>query len=231
MRVGHTFTRHFDLETRQHELLGMDLGEGPTRRVLVTGAVIYAVWMGAFLLVFGWPSELFFTLYFAPPALITFYGSQRSRRNERRWNLTQWALTIRYLTVGHRPVINGGRRAADRSEWLPLRARLGEKTEQALSYPGMSVFEGLLGAEEPQRTAGRAVKLDARPRLYGPDHVYRARMRSLSPKDRKAAGQQAAQQRAARQAQPAQQVWTGGRTAPMPAPMAAQRARSGQEGM
>ncbi|MFD0383198.1 hypothetical protein ACFQ2B_15025 [Streptomyces stramineus] len=67
MRVGHTFTRHFDLETRQHELLGMDLGEGPSRRVLVTGAVVYAVWMGGLFLIFGWPSQMFFTLYFAPP--------------------------------------------------------------------------------------------------------------------------------------------------------------------
>ncbi|QLE72845.1 hypothetical protein FGW37_15740 [Streptomyces rectiverticillatus] len=180
MRVGHTFTRHFDLETRQHELLGLDLGEGPSRRVLVTGAVVYAVWMGGLFLIFGWPSQIFFTLYFAPPALITFYGSQRSRRNERRWNLTQWALTIRYLTVGHRPVINGGRRAADRSEWLPLRARLGEKSEDVLALPGMGAFEGLLGSEEPKRMSGRAVTLDARPRLYGPDHVYRARSRNHS---------------------------------------------------
>ncbi len=205
MRVGHTFTRHFDLETRQHELFGMDLGEGPSRRVLVTGAVIYGVWVGGLLLIFGFPSKFLFTLYFAPPALITFYGAQRSRRNERRWNLTQWALAGRYLTVGHRPVINGGRRAADRSEWLPLRARLGERTDELLALPGMGVFEGALGGEEPKRTAGRPAKLDARPRLYGPDHVYRARMRGLSGKERKAA-EQAARQNAQHAAQ---QAWTG----------------------
>ncbi|MFF7726028.1 hypothetical protein [Streptomyces sp. NPDC008001] len=190
MRVGHTFTRHFDLETRQHELLGMDLGEGPSRRVLVTGAVVYAVWMGGLFLIFGWPSQMFFTVYFAPPALITFYGSQRSRRNERRWNLTQWALTVRYLTVGHRPVINGGRRAAGRSEWLPLRARLGEKSEDVLALPGMGAFERFLGDEEPQPTSGRPVTLDARPRLYGPDHVYRARSRNNSSKKASVGGPQ-----------------------------------------
>lgn len=206
MRVGHTFTRHFDLETRQHELFGMDLGEGPSRRVLVTGAVIYGVWVGGLFLVFGIPSKIFFTLYFAPPALITFYGAQRSRRNERRWNLTQWALAIRYLTVGHRPVINGGRRAADRSEWLPLRARLGERTDEFLALPGMGVFEGALGGDEPRPTAGRPAKLDARPRLYGPDHVYRARMRGLSAKERKAAERAAAQQNGPHAAQ---QAWTG----------------------
>ncbi|MCD9143893.1 hypothetical protein [Streptomyces albireticuli] len=180
MRVGHTFTRHFDLETRQHELFGMDLGEGPSRRVLVTGAALYTVWVGGLLLILGVPTQLLFTFYFAPPALITYYGAQRSRRNERRWNLTRWALVIRYLTVGHRPIVNGGRRAADRSEWLPLRARLGERSETFLDLPGMGVFEGALGGEEPKPTAGRPAKLDSRPRLYGPDYVYRARMRTRS---------------------------------------------------
>ncbi|MET9365794.1 hypothetical protein ABZX93_33465 [Streptomyces sp. NPDC006632] len=181
-RIGHTYTRHFDLETRQHEILGMDLGEGPSRRLLVTGAAIYTVWTGGLLFLFGFPSQVTFTLYFAPPAIITYYGAQRSRSNERRWNLTRWALLIRYLTVGHRPVINGGRRAAERSEWLPLRARLGERVETFTSLPGMGVFESAFGKDEPKPTAGRAVPFDAKPRLYGPDAVYRARKRTGSKK-------------------------------------------------
>ncbi|MFD0383197.1 hypothetical protein ACFQ2B_15020 [Streptomyces stramineus] len=82
--------------------------------------------------------------------------------------------------MGHRPVINGGRRAADRSEWLPLRARLGEKADDALALPGMGAFDRFLGDEEPQRMSGRPVTLEARPRLYGPDQVYRARSRNHS---------------------------------------------------
>jgi hypothetical protein len=181
-RLGHTYTRHFDLETRQHEILGMDLGEGPSRRLLVTGAAIYAVWTGGLLLLFGVPSQLTFTLYFAPPAVITYYGAQRSRKNERRWNLTRWALTVRYLTVGHRPIVNGGRRAAERVEWLPLRARLGERVEKFLDLPGMGIFEGAFGGSEPGPTAGRPTRFDVRPRLYGPDAVYRARKRTPSKK-------------------------------------------------
>ena len=181
-RIGHTYTRHFDLETRQHEILGMDLGEGPSRRLLVTGAAIYVVWTGGLLAIFGMPSQLTFTLYFAPPAIITYYGAQRSRANERRWNLTQWALFVRYMTVGHRPVINGGRRAADRTEWLPVRARLGERAETFIDLPGMGVFERILGKDEPKSTAGRDTQFNVRPRLYGPDAVYRARKRTGSKK-------------------------------------------------
>ncbi|MFD3714928.1 hypothetical protein [Streptomyces sp. NPDC058677] len=177
-RVGHTYTRHFDLETRQHEIFGMDLGEGPSRRMLVTGVVVYVLWTGSLLMMFGLPSQLTFTLYFAPPAVITYYGAQRSRRNERRWNLTQWALWVRYLTLGHRPVINGGRRAAERHEWMPMSARLGERAEAFVELPGMGAFENVLGKDAPRPTAGRAVPFDSKTRMYGPDAVYRARKRT-----------------------------------------------------
>lgn len=178
MRIGHTYTRHFDLETRQHELFGVDLGEGPPRRMLIVGFLAYIIWAGSLLLIFGLPNKVSFTLYFVPPGLITYYGAQRSRRNDRRYNVTQWALTIRYLTRGHRPIINGGRRAAERSEWLPLRARLGERAEALLEAPGMGLLEPLIGSSDiPKTPAGRSVTLRARPRLYGPDQVYKARKR------------------------------------------------------
>ncbi|MFD9084549.1 hypothetical protein [Streptomyces erythrochromogenes] len=180
MRVGHTYTRHFDLETRQHEILGMDLGEGPSRRLLITGAVVYVAWTGGLLLIFGMPSQVTFTLYFVPPAMVTFYGAQRSRMKERRWNLTQWALTVRYLTVGHRPVINGGRRAADRSEWLPLRGRLGDRFEAVTELPGLGALDGALGADVVHPTAGREARIDLKARLYGADAVYRAHRRAGS---------------------------------------------------
>ncbi|OKI50345.1 hypothetical protein [Streptomyces sp. MJM1172] len=177
-RVGHTYTRHFDLDTRQHEILGLDLGEGPSRRLLVTGAVLYAVWAGGMLLLFGAPSKITFTLYAAPPGVITFYGAQRSKANERRRNLAQWSLFLRYLMVGHRPVINGGRRAAARSEWLPMRARLGDRAEVLTGLPGLGALDTALGKDEPRATAGGAVAFDTKPRMYGPDVVYRARKRT-----------------------------------------------------
>ena len=38
MRVGRTLTHHFEIETRQYDLLGIDLGEGARRRMIIFGA-------------------------------------------------------------------------------------------------------------------------------------------------------------------------------------------------
>lgn len=45
MRVGRTLTHHFEIETRQYDLLGIDLGEGARRRMIIFGAVIIIVWI------------------------------------------------------------------------------------------------------------------------------------------------------------------------------------------
>ncbi|MFI8829017.1 hypothetical protein [Streptomyces sp. NPDC053431] len=177
MRTGATYTRHFDIETRQHELLGLDLGEGAPRRALVLGFVLYAVWTGSLLLLFGLPSQVTFTVYFLPPLLVAVIGTQRSRKNDRRWNITNWALAIRYLTLGHRPIVCGGRRAAARSEWIPRRARWDNKGDGLRRESIRRRREYETDTELPAITAGTPITLDARPRLYGPDAVYQARGR------------------------------------------------------
>ncbi|TLQ38869.1 hypothetical protein [Streptomyces marianii] len=175
MRLGHTYTRSFDLETKQHELLGMDLGEGAPRRALVLGLSLYALWTGTLLLLFGLPSKITFTLYFLPPLITTVYGTQRSRIVERRWNITRWSIGIRYLVLGHRPIICGGRRAATRAEWISRRARWSRKAEILAESPLGPLVERWLGAEESVPTgAGAPIRLAARPRLYGPDAVVKA---------------------------------------------------------
>ncbi|MEU6467488.1 hypothetical protein [Streptomyces sp. NPDC046976] len=173
--MGRTYTKHFDLETRQHELLGLDLGEGAPRRALVLGLTLYALWTGSLLLLFGLPGKVTFTLYFLPPLITAVYGTQRSRTIERRWNITRWALGARYLVLGHRPLINAGRRAASRSEWISRRARWSTRTELLLQSPLGPAIERWLGAEEtvPQG-AGTPIRFTARPRLYGPDAVGKA---------------------------------------------------------
>ncbi|MCX5426083.1 hypothetical protein [Streptomyces sp. NBC_00078] len=175
MRVGHTYTRSFELETKQHELLGIDLGEGAPRRALVLGLVLYGMWTGALLLLFGFPTKITFTAYFLPPLIIAIYGTQKSRTVERRWNITRWSIGIRYLVLGHRPVICGGRRAATRSEWIGRRARWAGKVELLAESPLGPLVERWLGAEESVPAgAGGPVRLAARPRLYGPDAVAKA---------------------------------------------------------
>jgi hypothetical protein len=168
MREGTTYTRHFDLDARQHELLGVDLGEGAPRRALILGGFLYLLWTGGLLMVFGLPNKVAFTLYFLPPLLVTIFGAQRSRRNERRWNMTYWALTVRYVVLGHRPIICGGRRSAARVEWLPRRARMTRRGGLRREATGDD-------AATPQPLAGAPLRLDARPRLYGPDQVFKAR--------------------------------------------------------
>ncbi|WP_367141091.1 MULTISPECIES: hypothetical protein [Streptomyces] len=176
MRTGTTYTRHFDLDTRQHELLGIDLGEGAPRRALVIGMVLFGVWSGGMVLLFGLPGIYSFTAYFLPPLLTTWVGMQRSRRFDRRLNITQWAIFLRYLTLGHRPIICGGRRAAARSEWIPRRARWGARADTAADVTG-GRSEALfgMGRGRSEALAGAPLELDARPRLYGPDELFKAR--------------------------------------------------------
>ncbi|MFB8107697.1 hypothetical protein ACFC3O_33675 [Streptomyces sp. NPDC056007] len=176
-RTGTTYTRHFltATETRQHELLGLDLGEGTPRRALVLGMILFALWVGPLLLLFGLPNEITFTLYLLPPLITTVYGTQRSTRLDRRWNIANWAIGARYLVLGHRPIICAGRRAATRGEWLPRRDRWAGRTELLLDSPLGPLVERWLGeSEDVPAGAGSPVRLDARPRLYGPDAVVKA---------------------------------------------------------
>ncbi|MFD3819801.1 hypothetical protein ACFWRZ_32470 [Streptomyces rubiginosohelvolus] len=196
MRTGHTYTDHFRLETRQHELLGVDLGEGVPRRILVLGLVLYVLWDGMLLLLLGLPTKVSATLYLLPPGLVVAYGARPSVRVPRRIALTGWAISARYLITGHRPVVCGGRRAATRSEWI---GRRGRWAPRLTLLTGSSVLgpavERWLGPETDTAVpagAGPVVRLAARPRLYGPDAVVRAHGRRAARKTRTARTQGAA---------------------------------------
>ncbi|MEU4924578.1 hypothetical protein AB0G29_35155 [Streptomyces parvus] len=174
MRTGITYTRHFDVETKQHELLGLELGEGWPRKAIVLGFVLYLVWTGGLLLIFGVPSKVAFSAYVLPPLLIAVIGTKRSTRNPRRWNITYWTLSLRYLIHGHRPVICGGRRSAHRSEWIDRRARWGTKGDGLRRKSTLARRQEELEHHVPPALSGTPLVLDARPRLHGPDAVYRA---------------------------------------------------------
>lgn len=121
--TGRTVTKQLKIETRQHELLGYDLGEGPRRRDLMLGLVIVPVWIGLMVLILGPPNKYTSLLYMAPPVLFLMYGIQENARNPRRMNITQWILTLRRGFTGHRPVIRGGARLARRAEYMPVSRR------------------------------------------------------------------------------------------------------------
>lgn len=132
-RTGRTVSRQLRIESRQHELFGVDLGEGIPRKVLLVGAVAFVLWAGLVFFVTRKFNQQMMILYFLPPLLFVQLGIQESPKNARRWRLTQLILRIRFAVWAHRPVIRFGRRAADRHEFLPLTDRIDGKLGQAIA--------------------------------------------------------------------------------------------------
>ncbi|MER0477030.1 hypothetical protein ABR737_01425 [Streptomyces sp. Edi2] len=177
MRTTHTYSRHWDIETRQHELLGLDLGEGLPRTTLRYGAVIFPFYWGGWLLLFGLPAQSLTPLFLLPPLGLTYFGAKRSLTYWRRTNLLLWAIRLNYLHTGVRPVIGRGRIPSPKPG-LKLRARrLGEQVPQLADLPA---FAPLLANEDVQdadraESYGPPARIRPRLRAYGPDAVAKAR--------------------------------------------------------
>ncbi|MFD9270931.1 hypothetical protein ACFWB1_26085 [Streptomyces goshikiensis] len=172
-----TYTGYFSrLESRQHELFGVDLGHGISRRTLLLGLIAFTVWDGPVFLAIGFPSVQWLTLYMLPPMVVTVLGAQPSKGCDRRTVLAGWVVGAHYQVFGHRPVICGGRVVAHRSEWIPRTARW-ERFAPALTRAvGAATTARLLGGAEAESVpaCGPAVELAHTVRLYGPDHIVRA---------------------------------------------------------
>lgn len=123
MSTGRTVTKQLRIETRQHELLGFDMGEGVRRKDLILGLVIFPAWLVFLWLVLGAPTKATSLLYILPPMVFLKYGITESERMPRRMNFTQWILAIRYGLTGHRPIVRAGARRASRNEYMPLSKR------------------------------------------------------------------------------------------------------------
>ncbi|MFD8633746.1 hypothetical protein [Streptomyces sp. NPDC059533] len=184
MRQGMTYTSHFSrLEPRQHELLGIDLGQGVLRRTLLLAALAFAVWDGLVFLLIGFPSLRWLTLYLLPPSLVTVLGARPSKACDRRTALAVWVIGAHYQVYGHRPVICGGRVVAHRSEWIPRAARWARYVPALAGAVGAVAASRLLGVggAEAVPPAGPAVELAHTARLYGPDHMVKV----VAPRGRK----------------------------------------------
>lgn len=131
-REGRTLTKAMSIEARQHELFGIDLGEGPVRSALVFGFAVTLMWWLVLFATIGPPSVsgesrlggLWVLAWFLPPIGLVAFGWQEDKDNPRRRNITKWALAVRQVARGHRPITALGRteRKADR---LPLVERVG----------------------------------------------------------------------------------------------------------
>ncbi|OEV13741.1 hypothetical protein [Streptomyces nanshensis] len=174
MRISSTYSRHWDIETRQHEILGYDLGEGVSRKTLKYGAIAGAVWWGAWLMLLGFPPRPLVPLFLLPPIALTYYGVRRSPVYWRRTNLLLWAVRWHYLYAGLRPVIGRGRIPAPPSGRRLRARRLAESIPQLRHLPGLT---GLFTDEgpDPAESYGPPARLTPRVRLYGPDALMKAR--------------------------------------------------------
>ncbi len=179
--TGRTLTKHFQIETRQHELFGLDLGDGIPRRMLVTGFVLTTGWFVALWWVAGAPTSDTASFYLLPPVVTAYFGFQENRRQPRRRNLTAWAITARYLLAGHRPIIHLGTRRAERCELIPAPQRFA-RFYLALA-PVFPQVRAWLDAEADEpgpdlagaHPAGRPIVLVHTATLYGFDHMQSIR--------------------------------------------------------
>lgn len=182
------FTKAFKVETRQHELLGLDLGEGPTREMLIFGSLFLIAWMGLLWLIFGPPTPHTFIFYLTIPAIVVYYAFQDSKRVPRRKNLAEWAIKAHYQTHGHRPIIGLDTRRATRAECRPLRTRLGLATIEAIMkpwQPPVRPWERQTTASEANPAAKQPViRLNRHARLYGFEYVN-DRVRKINAKEAK----------------------------------------------
>lgn len=181
MSVGRSLTKHFHIESRQHEVFNYDLGEGVPRRQLLFGVFVTLAWFGLMFLVFGIPDKVTFTFYLVPPVVFAYFAYQEDPVQPRRKRLTQWAVRARYMVTGHRPIIALGARAAYRNEYLPLRERV--RIEGALRYIApwtvREAWERDEDKTEPwadgEIRAGSAISLDQTAELIGFDYMQKVR--------------------------------------------------------
>lgn len=178
MRTGRILTGQMEVETRQHDMAGLDLGEGPPRRALIFGALALAVWCIALAPFLGVPNRYTFSLYFLPPILLTVIGMRVSGRTPRRRVLTDWALQIRYALLGHRTIVDVGRRRPTRYELPPLAERwrlitsaFGRVVPATVKPPWAQPDHS---SEHTQRPVGSPIVLEQRARLLGGDELHTA---------------------------------------------------------
>lgn len=123
MRTGRTVTKQLKFETHQHELVGLDLGEGIKRKELWIALVVVPAWVALLWLLIGAPTKANSLLFMTPPFIFLKYGVAENERMPRRMNFTQMILAVRYSLIGHRPIVRAGARSASRDEYMPITER------------------------------------------------------------------------------------------------------------
>ena len=173
---GRVLTRSFSFETRQHSLLGMDLGEGVPRRALLIGAVMLALWFGLLTLFFGLPDQRTLLFYVSLPLIVIWFGMQPSSKVARRRRMTDWIQRGRFVLYAHEGIKNGAParlrrdrlKLRERLTFAWLRATFGSRSKD------WDPWEAATAASRPF-TDYRAVRTGQRLRLYGFDAMTQIR--------------------------------------------------------
>ncbi len=191
MKSGRVLSSVMEIEPRQHDMAGLDLGEGPPRRALIFGALILALWCLALAPFLGVPNRFTFSLYFLPPMFITVLGMRPSARLGRRRALTDWALKLRYGVLGHRPLVGVGRRRPTRQEFAPLAERwrllnsVWGRVVPAAVRPEWATAQApdhtTTPTEHAQRPIGRPLQINQRAQLLGGETLHALLARKKKP--------------------------------------------------
>lgn len=189
MLTGRTLTKDLKIEARQHEIFGLDLGEGPKRTTIFLTLAVFAVWVPICWLVFGAllhvEAKTMFSLFIIPPGVFLAFGLQESTKQPRRARITEWALTVRYALSNHRPIIRLGQRVASRNEFVPASHRFRGQfwREHVTPWRVAPAWE----TPEPEHDrldlpVGPAIRLNQKARLIGQERLLAITARK---KDRK----------------------------------------------
>lgn len=168
------------IEPRQHDLFGVDLGEGVPRAALGWGVLVYVAWWAALtVLRVPWIPGLVM-VWMVPPSIIAFLG-WREGRCPRRRRVTEWLLGLRWVVRAHTPVIGLGRRQADREESLPLRERVRCRTagwQNGFRLGQVAAAQTAARGRTYDTTHGRAVVIAPRVQLIGTEDARERLLRS-----------------------------------------------------
>lgn len=152
MGRGRALTRTMRFERRQHELFGVDLGEGAPRGLLGFAGLVFGAWWVLMLAVIGWPTAQNSLAWTMPPLLVVVWGWRPGRYHPRRRRVTEWLLAWRWVRLGHQPVIALGRREPTAGEVLSLRSRVDYRLNRGGAKAALMPWtrrEGLVLHEAP----------------------------------------------------------------------------------
>lgn len=123
---GGTYTRAFTIPTKQHTLGPWSLGSGYERRHLKIAVTVTVVWVILLAAVLRIPFDPMgsMVLYILPPIAIVYFGIATHPKQTRRVILAMWLLSVLFVTSGHKPIVNLGRREATTYELLPFSERI-----------------------------------------------------------------------------------------------------------